>query len=85
MAWTSPIQIALAVYFLWGILGPSSMAGNSKHLNKQDINKGMNIFSILTIMLYNVSKFSHINNVRLNDSCRFGGYGSDDSFKRSCC
>ena len=25
--WASPLQIALAVYFLWGILGPSSLAG----------------------------------------------------------
>lgn len=27
MIWASPLQIALAVYFLWQILGPSSLAG----------------------------------------------------------
>ena len=27
MVWASPLQIALAVYFLWGILGPSALAG----------------------------------------------------------
>lgn len=27
MAWISPLQIVLAMYFLWGILGPSSLAG----------------------------------------------------------
>lgn len=29
MIWASPLQIALAVYFLWQILGPSSLAGTS--------------------------------------------------------
>ena len=28
MIWASPLQIALSVYFLWGILGPSALAGN---------------------------------------------------------
>ena len=27
MAWTSPVGIILCMYFLWGILGPSSLAG----------------------------------------------------------
>ena len=27
MAWTSPLGIMLCMYFLWGILGPSSLAG----------------------------------------------------------
>ena len=27
MIWASPLQITLAVYFLWQILGPSSLAG----------------------------------------------------------
>jgi ABC-type multidrug transport system fused ATPase/permease subunit len=27
MIWSAPFQIGLAMYFLWGILGPSSMAG----------------------------------------------------------
>ena len=27
MAWTSPLSIILCMYFLWGILGPSSLAG----------------------------------------------------------
>ena len=27
MIWASPLQIALAVYFLWQILGPSALAG----------------------------------------------------------
>ena len=27
LIWASPIQIALSLYFLWGILGPSSLAG----------------------------------------------------------
>ena len=33
--WSSPLQIILAMYFLWGVLGPSSLAGNNlllKHL-----------------------------------------------------
>jgi ATP-binding cassette subfamily C (CFTR/MRP) protein 3 len=25
--WSSPLQIALAMYFLWNVLGPSSLAG----------------------------------------------------------
>ncbi len=25
--WAAPLQIALAMYFLWDILGPSSLAG----------------------------------------------------------
>jgi hypothetical protein len=29
MAWASPLQIALAMFFLWQILGPSAMAGQS--------------------------------------------------------
>ena len=27
MVWTSPLGIILCMYFLWGILGPSSLAG----------------------------------------------------------
>merc|ERR550519_503341 len=27
MVWPSPLQVALSLYFLWGILGPSSLAG----------------------------------------------------------
>lgn len=27
MIWSAPIQIALALYFLWNILGPSVLAG----------------------------------------------------------
>lgn len=27
MLWSSPLQIAVAMYFLWGILGPSVLAG----------------------------------------------------------
>ena len=27
MIWASPLQIALAIYFLWQILGPSALAG----------------------------------------------------------
>lgn len=27
MLWSAPLQIGLAVYFLWGILGPSVLAG----------------------------------------------------------
>lgn len=27
MLWSAPLQIALALYFLWGILGPSVLAG----------------------------------------------------------
>jgi hypothetical protein len=27
MLWSSPLQIILCTYFLWGILGPASMAG----------------------------------------------------------
>ena len=25
--WAAPLQICLCVYFLWGILGPASLAG----------------------------------------------------------
>lgn len=28
MIWASPLQIALAMYFLWQILGASSLAGS---------------------------------------------------------
>ena len=28
LVWVSPLQIVLAMYFLWDILGPSSLAGN---------------------------------------------------------
>lgn len=28
MLWSAPLQIALALYFLWDILGPSVLAGN---------------------------------------------------------
>ena len=27
MIWASPLQIALAIYMLWGVLGPSVLAG----------------------------------------------------------
>jgi len=27
MIWSAPLQIAIAMYFLWGILGPSTLAG----------------------------------------------------------
>lgn len=27
MIWSAPLQISLALYFLWGILGPSVLAG----------------------------------------------------------
>ena len=27
MAWSSPLAIVLCMYFLWGILGPASLAG----------------------------------------------------------
>lgn len=27
MLWSAPLQIALALYFLWAILGPSVLAG----------------------------------------------------------
>lgn len=27
MIWSAPLQIALALFFLWGILGPSVLAG----------------------------------------------------------
>ena len=27
MIWASPLQIAIAMWQLWGILGPSSLAG----------------------------------------------------------
>ncbi len=29
--WASPLQIALAMYFLWGMLGPSALAGKIPH------------------------------------------------------
>jgi len=34
MVWSSPLQIILCMYFLWGILGPSSLAGG--HLLSED-------------------------------------------------
>jgi len=27
MLWSAPLQIGIAMYFLWGILGPSALAG----------------------------------------------------------
>jgi ATP-binding cassette subfamily C (CFTR/MRP) protein 1 len=27
LLWSAPLQIGLALYFLWGILGPSALAG----------------------------------------------------------
>lgn len=30
LVWTSPLQIVLAMYFLWNILGPSSLAGRRR-------------------------------------------------------
>lgn len=27
LLWSAPLQIALALYFLWGVLGPSVLAG----------------------------------------------------------
>jgi len=40
MAWSSPLQIALAMFFLWQVLGPSSMAGISlKSQTIRSINK----------------------------------------------
>jgi hypothetical protein len=30
MVWSSPLQIVLCMYFLWGILGPASMAGRNR-------------------------------------------------------
>jgi hypothetical protein len=32
MLWSSPLQIILCTYFLWGILGPASMAGTGLHV-----------------------------------------------------
>jgi hypothetical protein len=26
--WACPLQIALAIFFLWDVLGPSALAGN---------------------------------------------------------
>ena len=31
--WSSPLQIALAMYFLWDILGAASLAGTCKHIH----------------------------------------------------
>ena len=33
MIWASPLQIALAVYNLWQILGPASLAGESTNFD----------------------------------------------------
>jgi hypothetical protein len=29
LLWSSPLQIVLCMYFLWGILGPASIAGKN--------------------------------------------------------
>lgn len=34
--WSAPLQIALAIYFLWGLLGPSVLAGEHKFCTKID-------------------------------------------------
>lgn len=34
--WSAPLQIALAIYFLWGLLGPSVLAGEHKLHTKID-------------------------------------------------
>ena len=31
--WSSPLQIALAMYFLWDILGAASLAGTCNHIH----------------------------------------------------
>lgn len=32
LIWSSPLQIGLSLYFLWGTLGPSSLAGINPRL-----------------------------------------------------
>lgn len=41
MLWSAPLQIALAIYFLWGILGPSVLAGKffTKSPNPSNTNR----------------------------------------------
>ena len=36
LVWTSPLQIILAMYFLWGILGASSLAGEKNTVIVKD-------------------------------------------------
>lgn len=37
--WSSPLQIALSMYFVWGILGPSTLAGIAVFLLLLPVNK----------------------------------------------
>lgn len=39
MLWSAPLQIGLALYFLWGILGPSVLAGKFINFIKEDCEK----------------------------------------------
>ena len=39
MLWSSPLQIALAMYFLWGILGPSSFSGVKMQMKAENASK----------------------------------------------
>ena len=39
MIWASPLQIALAVYNLWQILGPASLAGESTNFTTRFIDR----------------------------------------------
>lgn len=54
LVWTSPLQIVLAMYFLWNILGPSSLAG------RPFITYGLLPITILLQTCTNCTSHAHI-------------------------
>ena len=61
MAWTSPLGIMLCMYFLWGILGPSSLAGLAVMVLMIPLN---------AIVASKMRKYQ-ISQVRHHQECRF--------------
>ena len=55
MIWMSPIQIGLSLYFLWGLLGPSVLAGLGVILLLIPINGAMGG----VIRLYQISQMAN--------------------------
>lgn len=69
--WSAPLQIILALYFLWGNLGPSVLAGNfilQLEFSKQSLNGNFFIGLAVMILLIPVSNFfiTKLNGLELN-------------------
>lgn len=57
MIWSAPLQIGLALYFLWGILGPSVLAGELLSTN----HKLLKILKCCFSILYRFGCYDHFN------------------------